>query len=153
MARKVFIFVIAYILYVPAVFGLLAVGVVWADKYVDTSENPLPGWLMVMLLGIVIAAPAVIYAAVWNRPPQMGAAATAERYTGDRGHNGRVGHGRFGERRVGHLREADTRGPSPGGQAVRGYHRDRELAREHHAPWRRADGEIRPGEFEARRHR
>ena len=70
MARKVFIFVIAYILYVPAVFGLLAVGVVWADQYVDTSENPLPGWLMVILLGIVIAAPAVIYAAVWNRPPR-----------------------------------------------------------------------------------
>jgi hypothetical protein len=70
VARKVVLFIIGYFLYVPLVFGGIAVGVYVADKYVDVSENPVPGWLMLVLLIVIIGAPAVIFSITWNRPPR-----------------------------------------------------------------------------------
>ena len=68
VARKTIAFIVGYFLYIPLVFGILALGVLWADRYVDTSNNPIPGWLMVLLLCLIIGGPVLIFCVVWNRP-------------------------------------------------------------------------------------
>ena len=71
MARKIVIFMIAYFLYVPLLFGGIAAGVVFADGYVDTAENPVPAFVMLLLLIVLMAGPIVWFCLTWNRPSKL----------------------------------------------------------------------------------
>lgn len=71
MARKLVIFMIAYFLYVPLLFGGIAAGVVFADGYVDTAENPVPAFVMLLLLIVLMAGPIVWFCLTWNRPSKL----------------------------------------------------------------------------------
>ncbi len=68
MAKKVIIFIIAYFIYVPAVLGGIAVAVLVADRYVDTAENPVPAFVMLLLLIVLIGGPILWFCVTWNRP-------------------------------------------------------------------------------------
>lgn len=68
MAKKTIIFMIAYFLYIPLLFGGIAVAVLFADRYVDTAENPVPAFVMLLLLIVLVGGPVVWFCITWNRP-------------------------------------------------------------------------------------
>ncbi|MEP6872316.1 MAG: hypothetical protein ABI939_10765, partial [Anaerolineaceae bacterium] len=68
MAKKVIIFIVAYFFYLPLVLGGIAIAVLVADRYVDTAENPVPAFVMLILLTLLIAAPILWFCITWNRP-------------------------------------------------------------------------------------